>query len=386
MENNYLPQALVILAIISSIAGTAQVLESSSALDAKIAGLAPIAPVLPKIQITVLAASSCTDCFDLSGNVSEAKSAGVNVTEEKKVEYDSAEGKALVSKYSIKKVPAFVITGETSGASLALSDLGTRASDGAIVFDKQAPVYIDTATGEAKGRVAVTLLQDSSCGDCAEYSSIIGQLSASGVKISNTTRVEYSDEAGKRIISQYNISKVPSIILSKGAADYEFLAAGWSNVGDVAADGSLVLRKNTPPYRDVARDEIAGRVKVVYLSDESCKECYDPSMHKPILIGFGLKVVDEKNESVQSSEGKLLVSKYNVTAVPTILVSPDAAEYGQFMQVWAQVGSVEKDGWLVFREVGTALQGKAGVYKDLSTGKQIPLTPTPVPSPAANAS
>ena len=65
-----------------------------------------------KIELIVVKNSKCADCFDISTIVSHIKNANVNITKQTMHEFDSKEGKALVSKYKIEKVPTVVITGE----------------------------------------------------------------------------------------------------------------------------------------------------------------------------------------------------------------------------------------------------------------------------------
>ncbi len=382
MKNGLALQGLLLLTIMFSLGGALIAGDATAALGQKIALAEKSAPALPKIQITTLSASTCTDCFDLSEAIALAKGAGANVTEEKKIEFNSPEGKSLVAKYAVAKIPTIIITGETANAS-GLSSLGAKADDGAIVFDKQTPIYLDAQTGEARGRVEATLIGDSSCADCVNYAEVINQLTQAGIKISKTANVEYSDDEGRQIIAKYNITQVPTLLLSKDAKEYGVITQAWSNIGDIATDGTFVLRQNSAPYRDLQKDEIAGRVSVIYLSDDSCTECYNATVHTPILLRFGLKLAEEKNVSVQSAEGKQLVSKYNVTAVPTILVSPEASVYPAFLQVWEQVGSTERDGWLVFRNIAEAMQG--AVYKNLTSGETIGLAPSPTPRPSAEA-
>ncbi len=379
-KNDFVVHALLVALIIVSLFNFWLSSSVTAAIVEKTAELETAKPVVPQIQITVLSASSCADCFDISSALNTAKNSKTNVTEEKKIEFDSAEGKALIAKYGVKKIPTVIVTGEIDNAT-KLASFGAKAN-GAIVFDKQTPVYIDAQTGAAKGRVTAMLVTDKACSDCTDYAPVVEQLKGAGVKISDVESVDFADEEGKAIVKQYNLSRVPSIVLSSDLNEYAKVTEGWSNVGTIESDGSFVLRQTTPPFRDVAKDAILGRVSVVYLSDESCSQCYNASLHRPILLNFGLKLVDEKNVSISSQEGKDLVKKYNISAVPTILVSPDAKEYSGFMGVWAQVGSNETDGWLVFREIKTALQGR--VYKDLSTGEIVGLTPSPTPEVAGS--
>lgn len=124
------------------------------------------------------------------------------------------------------------------------------------------------------------------------------------------------------------------------------------------------------PYRDVTKGQIVGLVDVVYLTDSSCTDCYKPQeVHKNILTqGFGVGIRSEQSVDANSPYGKSLVSKYKITQVPTLLISPEVAEYSGIKQVWPQVGTTEPDGWYVFRQVSRL---GSVIYKDFTSNQVV---------------
>ena len=62
------------------------------------------------------------------------------------------------------------------------------------------------------------------------------------------------------------------------------------------------------------------------------------------------------------------MAAYAIKQTPTVLLSKEAGAYGGLTATWAQVGSVEADGTLVFRK-NSALG--ALVYEDLETGETV---------------
>ena len=62
-----------------------------------------------------------------------------------------------------------------------------------------------------------------------------------GVVLGNEETIDISSEKGKQLLETYNLTKVPTIILSADAADYTVLAQVWSNVGIIADDGSFIF-------------------------------------------------------------------------------------------------------------------------------------------------
>jgi hypothetical protein len=89
--------------------------------------------------ITYLNDSTCTDCYDVTihGGVSQI---GIYLDEEKFVDVNSVEGRALVAKYNITSAPTMLLSGDLS-VYTGLEDiwvnqlrLGTLESDGTYVF------------------------------------------------------------------------------------------------------------------------------------------------------------------------------------------------------------------------------------------------------------
>ena len=81
---------------------------------------------------------------------------------------------------------------------------------------------------------------------------------------------------------------------------------------------------------------------------------------------------------VNSAEGKGLVAKYNITAVPTVILIGDTFAYGAVLNnIWPSVGIKSDDGAYVFTKVDLAQKP----YKNLQTGEVI----TPVQDTNENA-
>ncbi|HLC48694.1 MAG TPA: hypothetical protein VJI13_06480 [Candidatus Norongarragalinales archaeon] len=69
---------------------------------------------------------------------------------------------------------------------------------------------------------------------------------------------------------------------------------------------------------------------------------------------------------------KNITKTYNITKIPTVLVSPESKDYPAFMTVYKQIGGFEKDGWFVFRNF-QVLEG--AWYFDLVTNTTSTLDP-----------
>ena len=154
--------------------------------------------------------------------------------------------------------------------------------------------------------------------------------------------------------------------MSPDAKNYNTITDVWNEVGSIEEDGSFVLRRISPPYKDLKTNEIKGLVKLILVSDTSCKDCYDVTKQKLALERLRIFIISEQTIDIDTKDGKDLIEKYKITKVPTILLSQEAVDYSQFDLIWSSVGDVSSDGTLVFRSVEVM-----GTYKDLSQNKII---------------
>lgn len=304
------------------------------------------------LEIVRIIDSSCTDCYNIGQIISLMEnSASAEIIGDSTIESSSGEAQTLINRYGIEKIPTVVVTGETEKSNIKgmWSQFGEIEDDGTVIFRELTPVYIDTGTDEAVGRVYVTHIIDSSCKQCTDLSGLIKQFQDSGVTITAEFELDYTDDAAQQLIEKYNITTVPTFVLSKDAEAYSNIRQSWSRYGTVESDGVYVMREVLPPYVDPVTGETKGLVTLIMLDDSSCEECYDVKAHKGVLSGFGVSIVDESTENIDSETGEALLAKYNITKVPTILLSPEVDIYSALKEIWRQVGTVEEDGWFVFR-------------------------------------
>jgi protein-disulfide isomerase-like protein with CxxC motif len=324
---------------------------------------APEPPKLAALTVTVVTPPNCDDCFDSTVFAAAIKQLPlVNVTEEFAA-FDSIEGQKLIKEHGLARLPAAVVTGETENLTIPSF---TQSGD-AFIFTETPPPYYDLSTGGVVGRVTITYLTDAACPKCFEIEQFGGQLEQVGVTVSSTKEVDINDKEGRELIERYSITRVPTMLLNDDALAYDLITQAWSQVGSEEADGMLVLRNVTPPYRDMATRQVRGLVTITYLSDNTCAECYNASLHKLVLQqSFAMQFKDEKSYDVNGGQGKTLASKYNIKKVPTVLLDREAEAYAALDQAWSQIGTQETDGTFVFRSV-ELLEGVT--YKDLGENK-----------------
>jgi hypothetical protein len=325
---------------------------------------------LAELQVVTINPLNCPLCFDVSQySAALGQITGVNITSSRTLDMSSPEAQALISKYSITKLPMIIITGQINAT--AVTDVLSQAGEvrnGAFLLTAIPPPYYDTQSAKVVGLVSFTAITDSSCKNCTTLDSMVSLFQSAGIAFGTNTTYDYSWQQAKSLIGQYNITKLPAMILSSDLSVYTSIAQAWSTVGKIAADGSYIFTETPPPFKDLTTGKIVGIVNVTYLYSGNCTTCYNVSMHRDILEGYNVVFGAENMYDINSTQAKAIIAKYNITSVPTFVMSPDAKYYAALMSVWAGVGTNETDGWFVFRDM-TVLSDIT--YIDLTTGKLV---------------
>lgn len=329
------------------------------------------------VQVTKLTAPECGDCFNLDAAIATLQQQQVVVGEIKTLPYTSPEAQDAIKRLGIQRVPTYILTGETEKENLeSFVKANGEVKDKTFVFTKVLPLFIDPTTNQKRGEVRATLITDSSCPLCLNPQLIVDAYREAGIAVSQETTLSWDSPQARALITQYTITKAPTLLLSPDVALYDEVQKNWTQAGTVEADGVYVLRNLSPPYRDLAKNQIVGLIDVLYLVDATCSDCYKPQdVQKAILTQrFGLGLKSERTVDIASAEGKRLVSTYKIIQVPTVVLSPQANQYPSLKSVWPQVGTVESDGWYVFRQMSAL--GEL-TYKDLSKNQIIQPSPQP---------
>ncbi len=316
----------------------------------------------PVLELIAIQASECDKCADVQQIVDAFKQAPtLNIAKDSVIESDTDEAKALIKEYDIKRLPAIILKGDIAN----LPAEAPRVKD-AVVIDQLSPPLYDLENETVEGLVDITILSAPLCIKCANLSSFADQLVQTGIGVDNTKTVAYDSKEGAALVKKYGIEQVPTVILSEGIGWYPQITQSWDQMGDVV-DGNYILREAMPPYIDLKTGAVRGLVNATFITDKSCDKCYDVAIHEQILGGFGMDFQVKNTVDVGSAAGKAVLKKYNITLVPTVLVTGDTDAYVQLLSMWDQVGTQEDDGTLVFRSPEVLSM----TYKDLSTGKLI---------------
>ncbi len=239
-----------------------------------------------------------------------------------------------------------------------------------------------TSNGELQQKIAnpvaeakVYIVTSGSCGNkCWDTQLFLDALTQRNIKIVSSKKAYvgwWPFSFGNALVKKYKITKVPTVVVEfTGNNKPDITSFFNANLGTVT-NGVFVLGKILAPYYDLTAKKITGLVSVTYLSDKTCTDCYDVTKHDVALKNLGVDTSGAKTVDISSTAGKSLISKYNITKIPTVLVSGEVSEYQVLAQAWADVGIVATDGTYIFTNVDLM----DGSYKDLTTGKIIKTDP-----------
>lgn len=314
----------------------------------------------------IIVGADCEECYDIWPAIQILQADYTinqiqNITMEKSDEY--------ITKYGLTKLPAIIFTGDIS--ALDLPELEEK--DGAKIFTQIPAPYYDVEKKGIIGYVTMTRLVDTSCTECFNISLIESQMTQAGIIVKKVETIEVNSEKGKELVEKYNITKIPTLLFNKELLAYEQIQQVWKDFGTEEKDGTLVLRTLNPPYKNVKTGKLEGSVTLTYVVDKNCADCFETSAYNKLLKdSFSLHVKEEKTIDASTKEGKDLLKKYNITKIPTVMLSPEASAYPTLSTAWAQVGTSESDGTYVFREVGQLESylksiGEELVYKNVTT-------------------
>lgn len=307
------------------------------------------------LDLLIINDNECKDCYNLNGVVDEIKKGNVNLTQ--KI-IDIKDSSDIIKEYGIEFVPAIIIKGEINKTKL---DLFNNIK-GALVLKSAIAPYKDLKDNKIKGLVKLIILENN-CDKCTKLDNLIQAIRGYGVKIVEEQKVDADSIEGNQLVSKYNIKRLPALILSEDAVVYKVIKDAWSQIGELK-DGVYITTKINPPYYSVEENKIKGLVDIKFLFDKTCGVCYNVSLHKQVLNQFGVYINNE--EFVDVNTDKSLLNKYNITLIPTMILSKEANDYSEMSAVWKQVGTIEEDGSFIFRKLEVM-----GTYKNLENNQTI---------------
>lgn len=218
---------------------------------------------------------------------------------------------------------------------------------------------------QAKPLVRTIIFEDRQlCPRCFDIEEYVAELSE---------LLNMSTETAPREL--FNVTVIPSIAFGQTINEYPGeLTSNWNYYGKTITieegeyEGTwYVLPSLNPPLHNLETGKTEGLVKAIFITMESCDECYDPEINKMFADTQRMVIAEEEFVDADSSEGKILIDRYGITAVPTVIFSNEAAVYRGMGDGWSAVGTREADGYFVLRD----MQRLGLTYYDLQQEKVL---------------
>ncbi len=311
-------------------------------------------PALPQAQAApVLIFPVCENCFSLEPIVSRMQ--GI-----RRLSLEDVEARGYVERYAVKRLPAVIAWNVPPDLSRLFEARGD-----AFVLESPSPPFYEVETSQVRGLVEAIAISPLGCDVCTSSTDLFSELQASGVYLETNELVEGSQEADE-LITRYSIDFLPAFVFSDELLEYPQFRDSWSLLGSNEPDGFLTMRQPLPPVKNLSTESIDGLVNVFYITDDSCTECYNVSVHRAALLSLNVFLANET--TLNLSQAGDLLARYNVSKVPTVILSPAAAAYYPLVQLWQTAGTKEEDGFFVYREFSNV----GGIsYRDLETGEVV---------------
>ncbi len=199
------------------------------------------------LELTIITEESCKDCFNLNPILDNLKKENIKISSSQAIDSATAEGKQLITKLGIKKLPTFLVKGELQKNSVLAQFFSKTGDtiDGTFVFRQVGGPYLDVAAGKVLGRVSMVLLMDIACSECYDVTQHEIILKQFGMQPSSKV-VDIKSALGASLVNAYKIKMVPAFILTGDVNAYPDFKAVWPQVGIVARDGAYVFTTGVP--------------------------------------------------------------------------------------------------------------------------------------------
>lgn len=228
----------------------------------------------------------------------------------------------------------------------ALYNISQLSSSSALIEQR----LVEAKEAARPARVQLTIISASSCDDCYDINAVVNVIESTGVNVTSKKGVEFSSGEAKSLIEEYGIEKVPTVIVTGEIEKSRSLSSKLRGIGE-EKKGAYIFTKLEPPFIETSSGKVRGRISLIHLKKDDCKDCFDLTPSIEQLSTSGLKFEEQKSVDVDSDEGKTLLDKYSIKKVPTMIMDKEAEVYPNIMQSWNQMGSIEDDGYFVMREI-----------------------------------
>lgn len=188
------------------------------------------------------------------------------------------------------------------------------------------------------------------CGDCFGAETVVELIKSShNIKITNKKIITPDDSGYDKFVKRYEIKNLPAIVVSGDTSNSKITGA-WESLSGENKNGDILIQ-NLLPFYDIEEQKQKGFIDVVLLEDKTCTDCFNATQYLDTLKRSAMRVKNYSIYDISSAEGRSYIDKYKIKKVPVLIMSESANDYPGFKDAWKDVGTIESDGWFVFRKV-----------------------------------
>lgn len=198
--------------------------------------------------------------------------------------------------------------------------------------------------------IELIVITTNNCEDCYNINAVVDVVESTGVNITKKEEIDFSSEEARSIIDKYGIEKVPTVIVTGEISKSRSLTSKLKDIGE-EKQSAYIFTKLEPPFIETSSGKVRGKVSLVHLKKSDCSNCFNLTAFVDQLEKAGVKFAKKIVLDVDSSEGSNIINKYNIKKIPSLVMDKEAEVYTNIIQIWNQLGSIEKDGSFVIREI-----------------------------------
>ncbi|MFA5796452.1 MAG: hypothetical protein WC916_00255 [Candidatus Woesearchaeota archaeon] len=189
------------------------------------------------------------------------------------------------------------------------------------------------------------------CTICSDITPVVSELSAlKSINIVDRQEIQPDSAQAKELIRTYAINALPAIIITGEINKTSVLKTALSGALR-EKNGALLFDSPAPPFINLLTNKIVGSVKVTIVETVGCIACQNLSIMLFQLKKAGIYFEDVTLLDYESAKAKTLVNTYSITKLPAAILSADLEAYPSITATWSQIGTLEKDGSYIIREV-----------------------------------
>ena len=185
----------------------------------------------------------------------------------------------------------------------------------------------------------------SDCKDCFDIQKSLDLIKNQNVNITKENSVNFESEEGDNLIKSYKLIKIPTLIVRGEINKSDQLIKFFEKNGVIINNNTAIYTNINPPFYDVVKDEVVGRVKIINLVDSSCELCIPLIQVEKSLANVGVAISESDSYEYNSDEAMELIREMGITKIPAILISTDLDHYKDVKKQIQNLAGEPKNGY-----------------------------------------